>query len=106
MANRNPDIGSAAQTTTRPLADWETEDSYWRDNWQSRPYVTADRGYEFYRPAYRYGVESASLYSGRRFEDLESDLRSGWERLEGTTQSTWEGVKDAVRDAWDRVTNR
>lgn len=104
MANRdNIGAGTAAGTTTG-AADWATEDNYWRSNFASRPYVRADRGYEAYQPGYRYGFESAKRYSGRKWNEVESDLRSGWDRYEHRAQSTWENIKDAVRDAWDRIT--
>lgn len=99
----NPSQGFKA--TERQL-DWSEEDTYWRGNWQTRPYASADRGYDFYRPAYRYGFESASRYSGREFGDVERELSSGWERNPERGQSTWENIKDAVRDGWNRVRNR
>jgi hypothetical protein len=84
---------------------WNDEDEYWRTNWRSRPYSTGSSyDYDYYQPGYRYGFESASRYSDRDWNDVESDLRSGWDRYEHRGQSTWEQVKDAVRDAWDRVT--
>jgi hypothetical protein len=43
---------------------------------------------------------------GRSWNDVESDLRTGWDRYEGRGNSTWENVKDAVRDAWHRVTGQ
>ncbi len=102
MANRE-NLGTGP-TTGMGTADWTTEDKYWRSNFASRPYVRADQGYEAYQPGYRYGFESAKQYSGRKWNEVESDLRSGWERFEHRGKSTWENVKDAVRDAWDRVT--
>lgn len=101
MANR--DNLSTGTSTTGTTGDWNTEEQYWRSNWSSRPYATADRGFDFYRPGYRYGYESANRYRGRNWNDVEGDLRSGWDRYEHRGQSTWESVKDAVRDAWDRV---
>jgi hypothetical protein len=88
--------------------DWTAEDEYWRSNYANRPYIGQNRDYEMWRPAYRYGFESAQRYSGKRWEDVESDLRSGWDRYEhrGTTRSTWEQIKAAVRDGWDRLTGR
>ena len=106
MANRdNPDKGTIGSTDS-VLNDWSTEDSYWRSSFSSRPYARADRGYESYQPGYRYGFESANRFRGRQWTDVESDLRSGWDRYEHRASSTWEHVKDAVRDAWDRVTSR
>ena|ERR1044071_3245225 len=104
-SNLNPSTRARTSGTTG-LGDWDTEERWWRDNWSTRPYVRADRGFEYYRPGYRYGFESANRYSGRAWNDVEGDLRSGWDRFEHRAQSTWENVKDAVRDAWDRVTRR
>ena len=104
MANRdNLNTGSVGNVNTG-IGDWASEDSYWRANFASRPYARADRGYETYQPGYRYGFESANRFRGRQWNEVESDLRSGWDRFEHRSQSTWENVKDAVRDAWDRVT--
>jgi hypothetical protein len=44
--------------------------------------------------------------SDREWNDVENDLRTGWNTYEHRGSSTWEQVKDAVRDAWDRVTGR
>ena len=102
MANR--DNLSTGTSTSGTSSDWNTEEQYWRSNWSTRPYITADRGYDYYQPGYRYGFESATRYRGRDWNDVETDLRSGWERFEHRGQSTWENVKDAVRDAWNRLT--
>jgi|SRR5580765_5054065 hypothetical protein len=87
-------------------AAWETEDNYWEENFSSRPYAIGPDYYDRFRPAYRYGFESARHSLGRRWDDAEPDLRSGWERYgrESGSSSTWEEIKAAVRDAWDRVT--
>ncbi len=86
------------------IASWEDEDRYWRERFRERSYVPADRGYDYYRPAYRYGWESANRYQGRAWNDVEPELERGWERNRGESRSSWQDVKDAVRDAWDRVT--
>ncbi|HLV24941.1 MAG TPA: hypothetical protein VKZ41_01415 [Gemmatimonadales bacterium] len=87
-------------------ADWSTERNYWEKNFRNRPYAHADRGFEHYEPGYRYGTEAATRYRGRKWNEVENDLRSGWDRYEhrGANQSTWENIKDSVRDAWDRMT--
>jgi hypothetical protein len=106
MDLRDTNPGQGFKATDRQLADWDAEDTFWRDSWSTRPYAVADRGYDYYRPGYRYGYESAARHRGRQWTDVETDLRSGWDRYEHRGQSTWENVKDAVRDAWDRVTGR
>ena len=85
---------------------WADESPYWRENFRSRPYAAADRGFEHYEPAFRYGYESAGRYRGRLWSDVEPELQAGWEGYEyrGSIRSTWEDVKHAVKDAWDRAT--
>ena len=63
-------------------AAWETEDNYWVENFSSRPYALGPDYYDRFRPAYRYGFESARHSLGRSWDDAEADLRTGWERYE------------------------
>jgi hypothetical protein len=86
-------------------ASWETEDNYWHENFTSRPYALGPDYYDRFRPAYRYGFESAQHHLGRSWDDAETDLRRGWDSYEhrGSEPGTWEQIKEAVRDSWDRV---
>jgi hypothetical protein len=86
---------------------WNDEDNWWRNNFSSRPYATG-RNYEDFRPAYQYGFESGQHHLGRKWNDVETDLRSGWEKFEGKSGAggTWENVKHAVKDAWSRITGQ
>ena len=84
--------------------DWTTEEAYWRTNYATRPYIRTNREFDYWGPAYRYGYDSAMKYPGRRWDEVENDLRTGWDRFEHRSKSTWEEIKDAVRDGWDRVT--
>jgi len=86
---------------------WDKEDTWWRNNFSSRPYATG-RNYEDFRPAYQYGYESGQHHMGRKWDEVESDLKSGWEKFEGKRGAggTWESVKHAVRDAWHRITGQ
>ena len=45
---------------------------------------------------------------GRTWNEVESDLRTGWDKFEYRPErgSTWENMKDAVRDAWHRITGQ
>ncbi|HEY9229985.1 MAG TPA: hypothetical protein VIP11_25260 [Gemmatimonadaceae bacterium] len=105
MADRGS-LSRPGVRTDRELGDWNIEETYWRDNWQTRPYATADRGFDFYRPAYRYGFESAQRNRGREFDDVAQDLEIGWETYEYRNQSKWAHVKEAVRDGWNRLRHR
>jgi len=62
--------------------------------------------FEAMRPAYEYGSRYANdeRYRGRQWSDVESDLRSGYER--DNPGSTWDNVKAAVRHGWERVTGQ
>jgi hypothetical protein len=86
-------------------ASWETEDNYWHENFTSRPYALGPDYYERFRPAYRYGFESAQHHVGRDWDAAEPDLRRGWDSYQhrGQPPTAWEEIKAAVRDAWDRV---
>jgi hypothetical protein len=80
-----------------------TDDAYWRDNWNSRPYVRGDASYDDYSPAYRYGAEAHNRYPGQHFDDIESDLGRDWQGARGTSSLEWEHARHASRDAWQRV---
>jgi hypothetical protein len=90
----------------KTLTDWNAEDMFWRDEFKNRSYAS-DWDYEYWRPAYRYGFDAAERYPGKRWDQIERDLETGWRSYhEHDERSTWEQVKDAVRDAWNRVTAR
>jgi hypothetical protein len=92
-----------AEKRSGAMLDWTTEEDYWRKSYASRPYVGQNRDFEYWKPAYRYGYDSASRYQGRQWDEVEGDLRTGWNSYEHRGSSTWEQIKDAVRDAWDRL---
>lgn len=84
------------------------EETYWRGVYESRPYADPDLSYDDYGPAYRYGWESwvERVDSKKKFDQVEADLRAGWERSKANTRLTWDKAKDAVRDSWQRVSER
>jgi hypothetical protein len=82
-----------------------SEDSYWRENFSSRPYVKSQSSYDDYGPAYRYGAESFGRSNGRSFDDAEPELKQAWLGAKGTSHLTWENAKAASRDAWTRMSD-
>lgn len=94
-----------AERNRTPNSSWKDEERFWRENYNTRPYVQQGREFEEYRPGYQYGFESASRLEGRSWNDSERELSEGWNGYEGRgdTDSTWENIKDSVRDAWNRV---
>jgi hypothetical protein len=84
--------------------DWPSEEAYWRENYKRRPYVEANREYDFYGPGYRFGYEATERYPDKQWDDVEPNLRRDWDSYKYRGTSTWEQIKNAVRDAWDRIT--
>jgi uncharacterized protein (TIGR02271 family) len=79
--------------------------AYYRTHYDST-YGALGGSYDDYAPAYTYGtrMRGETRYQGRQWDDVESDLRTGWEsRNGGAAGSTWERVKAAVRHGWDKV---
>lgn len=91
--------GHAAGEAVNPTV----EDSYWRENYSTRPYVTDNAKYDDYSPAYRVGWESASENRGRKFDEVETDLEKRWSTSRGNSRLDWSDARNAARDAWDRV---
>jgi hypothetical protein len=105
VAARTDEFDRAAEGL--PEIDWRTEDEFWRDNYSTRAYAIADRGYTFYQPAYRYGVESCLRHRGLFWDEhIESELARGWAQARGVTVATWEQARPAVHDAWERALGR
>lgn len=65
-----------------------------------------DSDFETMRPAYEYGYNAAddSLYRNRSWDQVENDLRSGYERR--NPSSAWNRARSAVRYGWEKATVR
>jgi len=79
-------------------------DSDFRNDFKTRYSSMPSAQYETYAPAYQYGYRMGSdqRYRGRRWEDVELDLRRDYER--SYPNSKWEQMKDSVRYGWNKVT--
>lgn len=98
--------GAVAGKTVGHAVDPAHEESYWRDNYSSRPYIDATTNtYDDYGPAYRYGVDAYGRYPGKRIDDVESELSRDWHSAKGSSRLEWEKAKHATRDAWQRVSD-
>lgn len=101
-------IGAAAGAVAGALAgkakvDPVVEETYWRDNYRTRPYIDSSATFDDYAPAYRHGVEAHTRYPDRHFDEIESDLGRDWATSRGKSSLEWERAKHASRDAWSRV---
>jgi hypothetical protein len=99
-------IGGLAGKGIAEKIDPTVESAYWRENYNSRPYVDRDAQWDDYEPAYRTGYEGYGRYRGRRFDEVETDLRGDYERGRGRSSLAWDKARFAARDAWDRVERR
>lgn len=91
--------GKAAAERVNPTV----EDAYWKDQYTKEPYYEAGRKYNDYAPAYRTGYEGYNRYSGKRFEDVESDLQRDYNAVKGDSALAWDKAKSATSAAWHRV---
>ncbi|MBK7903303.1 MAG: hypothetical protein IPJ97_10455 [Proteobacteria bacterium] len=87
------------------LIDPTAEEAYWRENYESRPYVTGGTAFNEYRTAYRYGIDAYAMHEGRSFEQAEPELVSGWDLAKGLSSLTWDDARHATRDAWQHVSD-
>ena len=93
------------QTKFGKLIDPAAEEAYWRENYESRPYVTRGTPFNEYRTAYRYGIDAYAMHEGRSFDQAEPELMPGWELAKGLSSLTWDDAKQATRDAWQHVSD-
>lgn len=85
--------------------DPTVEDAYWRNNYSSRPYVAADKGYDHYQPAYKYGWESRARHGAASWDQSQDALRKQWNEHPASRHLHWDAASPAIRDAWDRGTD-
>jgi len=98
-------VGGLAGKGVAEMIDPTAEDAYWRENFSSRPYVTAESSYDEYGPAYRYGWETYPQFAGTSFDEVEPQLRSQWDYRRGDSDLDWERAKYATKDAWQRLSD-
>ena len=94
--------GGLAGKGVGELIDPTTEDNWLREYFGTQTDRREGVTHEHYRDAYRYGLTSSERHTGRRFDEVETDLRSGWDSARGTSTMAWDDARDAVRHAYDR----
>jgi hypothetical protein len=82
--------------------DLVSENNYWREHYAQRPYVKPGTPYDDFESAYWVGYTGWLLYEGKRFSEVEADLRRNYEST-GNIKLNWDSARDAVRDAWERI---
>lgn len=80
------------------------DDEYLRENFETRPYVQKGETFDTYKPVYQYGGQAEARYQGKKFDDIETDLRSDWESTHASrTGLGWDRARPAIRDGFDRT---
>lgn len=82
----------------------EADDSLYRSQYEGSSGRLADRSYDDVRPAYQLGHLAAHNpdYSGRSFDEVETDLRRGWTDDVRSRHGEWDSVRPYARDAYER----
>lgn len=97
-------LGASASEAQSPVVEASTHDTYWRDNYAARPYIPTGANYDDYEPAYRYGTQAyLRTDHPRTWDEVEAELKAGWEQSRGHSRLRWEEARNAVRDAWVRM---
>ena len=98
-------VGGLMGKGVAEMIDPTAEEAYWRENYESRPYVESGFTFDDYGPAYRYGVDTYGTYVGRPFDEVEPTLARDWERSRGHSRLAWEKAKYATKDSWQRLSD-
>ena len=81
----------------------DSEESFWRSHYRTRPYVTYGAKVDDYLPAYRYGIDASIQFPDRSFSDIAATLESNWPRARGNSSLKWNKAKLAAEDSWKRM---
>jgi len=94
-------MGKGAAEAVNPTE----EDTYWQNNYASRPYVEPDTGYDAYQPAYNTGYEGFNRYAEteKTYDEIEPELQSHYEQNYASSGVPWEKAKHAARDAYIKL---
>jgi hypothetical protein len=95
--------GKGAAEAVNPTA----EEAYWRENYKSQPWVERTYSYDDYGPAFQSGYQTYARHqgSGKKYEDIEPEMRRDWDRVKGKSRLEWDQARVASRAAWERVEN-
>ena len=99
------------RAVSEAASSFDTDEDYYRNHFQSRGTPSAgSASYDTARPAYQLGHVAGMNpdYEGRKFEDVEPDLRRGYESYAGSTQgaASYESVRGHMADAYTRGQER
>lgn len=91
--------GKAAAESVDPTV----EVTYWKSEYQSRPYHNENYSYDHYHPAYKAGWEAYDGSDPADWTRRETIARERWESEGGPQYMSWEEARFAAMDAYDKV---
>lgn len=97
-------VGGLAGKGVAERVNPTAEEAYWKEHYSTEPYYDRNFAYDDYQGAYKTGYEGYARLggSGRRYEDVENELRRDYERNYGSSRLSWEKARPAVSAAWHR----
>ena len=101
---QNKSQGKGSIQANLPTQELEAQNRYWREHFQNEPYYMQGKGFDAYEPAYQLGIEARGEYPGKKFVDVEDQLRTQYEaKAQEQRKLDWSQAKQAVRAAWERT---
>ena len=98
-------LGAAAAglagTATR--VDANAENRHWRNQFRREPYYLQAYTFGDYAPAYLTGYQGYARLAGKRFDQIERELRIDYEANRANSDLSWLEARPAIRAAWERV---
>lgn len=82
--------------------DPTSEDSYLRDEFETRDYAQ-DGDYDTFQPVYRHGAKAESNNVGKSFAEIETGLQTDYENQPEPPPLPWERARGALADGYDRA---
>jgi hypothetical protein len=98
--------GAKAGDTIAEYVNPTEYDAHWQDQYRSADYYNRDRDWDDYAPAYGLGYYAREKHRGEKFDDLDGQLETTWDKTKGNSRLSWNEARDAVRDGWHYVEHR
>ena len=89
------------RAVSEAASSFDGDEDYYRSQYSSS--AKGSGSYDTARPAYQLGYLAGNNpdYQDRKFDDVETDLRRGWES-QSASRADWNDVRGYARDAYDR----
>lgn len=93
-------LGAVLGDRAAEAADRREDLGHFQQIHREMPYFIDGMDWNDYAPAYRYGLETYRLHGGRRFDEAEGELETGWGRARDASRLTWVQARSAAAHAW------